>query len=127
LSPGGRDPERSNGQERVLACFEQFQKTLERAWRRELAQWMSASGGFIQYGDHPPAVDVLPERAVEWLLNCRHAAALEWIFVGRWLFLDKQDDANVLGDRAKLAAMVADTFRALFPLWLGAHAGPATA
>jgi len=33
-------------------------------------------------------LDLLPEQAVEWLLTCRNLAALEWIFVGRWLFLD---------------------------------------
>jgi tetratricopeptide (TPR) repeat protein len=127
LSAAGRDPDRVYGQERVLAFFEQFQKTLEHAWKRELARWMGGSGGFIQYGDRPPAVDVLPERAVIWLLNCRNGAALEWIFVGRWLFLDKPDDAKMLGDRAKLASLVDDTFRTLFPLWLGAYAGPSTA
>jgi hypothetical protein len=64
---------------------------------------------------------------MEWLVNCRNAAALEWIFVGRWLFLDKSDDAKVLGDRAKLATLVDDTFRTLFPLWLACYAGPTPA
>jgi len=127
LSTVGRDSDRASGQERVRAFFEQFQATLEKAWKRELARWMAASGGFIQYGDHPPSVDVLPERAVEWLVNCRNAAALEWIFVGRWLFLDKSDDAKVLADRAKLATLVDDTFRTLFPLWLACYAGPTPA
>jgi tetratricopeptide (TPR) repeat protein len=111
------------GQERALAYFERFQQTLEKSWERELARWMAAHGGFIQYGDRPPAVDLLPDAAVEWLLNCRHAAALEWIFVGRWLFLDKLDDARILGDRAKLAKAVDDTFRALYPLWLTTYRG----
>lgn len=127
FSAAGRDADRTGGQERALAFFEQFQKTLERAWKRELARWMGASSGFIQYGDHGPAIDILPERAVEWLVNCRNAAALEWIFVGRWLFLDKPDDAKLLADRAKLASLVDDTFRTLFPLWLGAYVGPTPA
>ncbi len=127
LSTVGRDSDRASGQERVRAFFEQFQATLEKAWKRELARWMAANGGFMQYGDHPPSVDVLPERAVEWLVNCRNAAALEWIFVGRWLFLDKSDDAKVLADRAKLATLVDDTFRTLFPLWLACYAGPTPA
>jgi len=123
LSQTGRDPDRVTGQERILAFFDRFQQTLEKSWKRELAQWMGANGGFIQYADHPPAVDLLPERAVEWLLNCRNAAALEWIFVGRWLFLDNPEDAKILGDRAKLAKVVDDSFRTLFPLWLGTYAG----
>jgi tetratricopeptide (TPR) repeat protein len=127
LSAAGRDADRANGQERVLAFFEQFQRTLERSWRRELARWMAANGGFIQYGDREPAIDLLPERAVEWILSCHNPAALGWIFVGRWLFLDAVDDAKVLGDRAKLASLVDDVFRTLFPIWLRTYAGsPAT-
>jgi tetratricopeptide (TPR) repeat protein len=124
FSTAGRDPDRLAGQERILAFFEQFQRALDKSWKQALAEWMAASAGFIQYADHPPAVDLLPERAVEWLLNCRNAAALEWIFVGRWLFLDKPDDAKILGDRAKLAKVVDDTCRTLYPLWLDTYAGP---
>jgi hypothetical protein len=118
-----REPSQLAEQERVLIFFERFQQTLERSWKRELVRWMAASAGFIQYGDRPPALDLLPERAVEWLLNCRNAAALEWVFVGRWLFLDNPDDARILGDRAKLAKVADDTFRTLYPLWLGAYRG----
>ena len=82
---------------------------------------MGSNGGFIQYGDKPPATDLLPERAVEWIVNCRNAPALEWIFLGRWLFLDRADDAKILADRATLARVVDDTFRALLPLWLATY------
>jgi tetratricopeptide (TPR) repeat protein len=123
LSAASRDPDRMAGQERVLASFERFQRTLEKSWRRELARWMGASGGFIQYAGHAPAVDLLPEPSVDWLLNCRNAAALEWIFVGRWLFLDHPDDAKILAHRAQLAKAIDETFRALLPLWLGAYTG----
>jgi tetratricopeptide (TPR) repeat protein len=121
-SQAGQDSDRVVGQERALAYFDRFQHALEKSWKRELAKWMGANGGFIQYADHVPAVDLLPERAVDWLLNCRNAAALEWVFVGRWLFLDKADDARILGDRAKLATLVGDTFRTLYPLWLSTYA-----
>jgi tetratricopeptide (TPR) repeat protein len=124
FSTAGRDHDRMAGQERILHFFERFQRALDKSWKQELARWMAASAGFIQYADHPPAVDLLPERAVEWLLTCRNAAALEWIFVGRWLFLDDPDDAKILGDRAKLARVVDDTFRTLYPLWLVTYAGP---
>jgi hypothetical protein len=113
----------SAGQERALAFFERFQQTLERSWKRELARWLAASGGFIQYGRHPPAVDFLPERAIDWLLNCRNASELGWVFLGRWLFLDRSADAKILGERAKLAAFVEDTFRALLPIWVTTYAG----
>ena len=118
FSQAGRDPDRVAGQERGLAFFERFQQTLEKSWARELGRWMGANAGFIQYGDRPPAIDLLPERAVEWLVNCRNAAALEWIFVGRWLFLENSADARILADRAKLATTIDDTFRTLYPIWL---------
>ena len=121
-SQKSRDPESAAGRERSLAYFERFQQTLEKAWKGELAKWMASSGGFIQYGNHPPAVDLLPDAAVAWLLNCRSAAALEWIFVGRWLFLDQPDHARILGDRGKLATVIDETFRTLYPLWLSTYA-----
>jgi tetratricopeptide (TPR) repeat protein len=127
VSAAGRDPDRAAGQEQALAFFERFQQALGVSWKRELARWMGSTGGFIQYADRPPAIDLLPEQAVEWLLTCHNAAALEWIFVGRWLFLDDANDARTLGDRAKLAAAADDTFRALFPLWLAAYAPSAEA
>ena len=124
-STGGRDSDRDSGADRVVRYFERFQRALDRSWRRELAQWMSSSGGFLQYGGNAPATAMLPERAVEWLLQCRQPAVVEWIFVGRWLFLDRPDDARTLADRARLARFVDDTFRTLFPLWLSTYSDEA--
>lgn len=116
-------PERAAGQEHVLACFERFQRALDRSWKRELAKWMSSSGGFLQYGAAPPLVDLAPERAIEKLLACRNPVNVEWIFIGRWLFLDRPADASIVADRARLARVVDDTFRTLYPLWLAAYSG----
>jgi tetratricopeptide (TPR) repeat protein len=120
-SAAGRDPDRAAAQERVVRYFERFQRVLAKSWKNELARWMSVNAGFIQYGEKPAALDLLPERAVERLLTCQNAAAVEWIFVGRWLFLDKADDAAILRDRAKLAQTIDDTFRALLPIWLSVY------
>ena len=68
-------------------------------------------------GARPPA----GPRPSSGCVNCRNAAALEWIFVGRWLFLDKPADAKILADRAKLATTVDDTFRTLYPIWLATY------
>jgi tetratricopeptide (TPR) repeat protein len=123
LSRVDRSPDRTAGQERVLAFFERFQQIVERSWRRELARWMAANGGFIQYGGRPPATDLLPDRAIEWLVNCHNLPELEWVFIGRWLFLDKPADAKILSERAKLATVVEDTFRSFHPIWLTTYAG----
>ena len=116
LVSGGRD-DQIDGHERMVRYFESFQQQLASAWRRQLADWMSKSGGFIQYGQRGPAVDLLPPQAVEWLISCRNPSAQEWIFVGRWMSLSKPDDAAILGDMRQLVATVEDTFAALFPLW----------
>jgi len=116
LVSGGRD-DQIDGHERMVRYFESFQQQLASAWRRQLADWMSKSGGFIQYGQRGPAVDQLPPQAVEWLISCRNPSAQEWIFVGCWLSLSKPADAAILGDMRQLVATVEDTFAALFPLW----------
>jgi hypothetical protein len=116
LGAGGRD-DQIDGQENMVRYFESFQQQLGSAWKRHLADWLSTSGGFIQYGQRGPAVDLLPPQAVEWLINCRNPAAQEWIFVGRWLSLSKAEDAAILTDMRQVVAAVEDTFAALFPLW----------
>jgi hypothetical protein len=79
---------------------------------------MGKYGGFVQFGERGPATDMLPKDAVEWITNCRNPAGIGWVFVGRWLFADRPDDAETLGEMRKLVAAAEDTFAALFPLWL---------
>ena len=122
IFPAKRDiPPRSPGREGLLHAFERFQLTLETSWKRALTEWLSQNRGFLQYGDRPPAMDLLPDQAVQWLLDCKHPAAVEWVFLGRWLFHDRPDDAVILADRARLARVIDDSFRSLYPLWLGAY------
>ncbi|HMF98818.1 MAG TPA: tetratricopeptide repeat protein [Vicinamibacterales bacterium] len=120
---GGGDPDRARGQEQVLHYLERFQRTIAKSWRGELARWLAGNAGFLQIGADPPSQTLQPQQAVDWLINCRNAAALEWVFVGRWLFLDRPDAAAIMRDRATLASSVDDTFRALFPLWVSAYGG----
>ena len=117
LSDGGRDTERDEGQEQIVAFFEAFQRQIAGAWRGHLIDWMEKSGGFIQYGERAPAMELLPKQAVEWLINCRNPVGQGWVFVGRWLSLENPDDAHLLASMPKLVATVEDTFAALFPLW----------
>ena len=118
MSSAGSDPDREAGQANTLAWFEKFQDELRSTWRGHLVEWMGKYGGFIQFGDRGPATDMLPKQAVEWITNCRNPAGIGWVFVGRWLFPDKSDDAATLGEMRKLVATVEDTYAALFPLWL---------
>lgn len=118
LSQAGRDPDRIGGQEQALRYFERFQHSIAKSWRSELARWMTANGGFLQYGHRGPALEMLPEHAVDWVLSCQNPAAVEWIFLGRWVFLAKADEAKILGDRSRLVTLVDETFRALLPIWL---------
>jgi len=124
LSEAGKDPDRGAAQDQAMRYFERFQQAITRSWRGELARWMSANAGFLQYGHHPPSLEMLPDRALDWVLSCRNPAAVEWIFLGRWLFFEKPDEAKILSDRSKLATLVDETFRALLPLWLTTYTEP---
>jgi hypothetical protein len=84
---------------------------------------MGKTGGFIQFGDRPPSTDLLPDQAVDWLINARNPVQTGWLFVGHWLFLERPDDARTLEEMPKLVADVEDTFAALFPLWAAVYTG----
>jgi hypothetical protein len=121
LSQDGRSLDRDGGQEQAAGFFELFQKELQARWRGHLVDWMGTSGGYIQFGSRGPAIDMLPRDAVEWLIGCRNPVGLGWVFVGRWLFLDRPQDAAILADMRKLVATAEDSFAALYPLWLATY------
>ena len=123
LTSAGADPEREAGQERVAAYYENLQRLVSSEWKQLLTDWLSATGGFIQYADRPPAVDMLPGDAVEWLINNRHAIEQGWLFVGRWLFSDRPADAEAMEDPSKLVKWIDQTFTDLLPLWSSVYRG----
>jgi tetratricopeptide (TPR) repeat protein len=113
LTPEGSDSD----QERALAHFAQFQQLISGAWRGFLTQWMSMNAGFIQYGETPASTDLLPNDALAWLINCQHPATVGWIFFGRWLFLDRSQDAEILTDGRRLVSWIDSSFSDLLPVW----------
>lgn len=123
LSPAGADPDREAGQERIAAFHENFQRLIASEWRQLLTDWMAANRGFIQYADRQPAVDMLPRDAVEWLVNNRNAIDQGWVFVGRWLFSDRPDEAETMENPAQLVKWIDQTFTDLLPLWMSVYRG----
>jgi hypothetical protein len=117
MAQAGASPDKEAGQERVLEFFESFQQLVSNAWKRMLVDWMTANGGFIQLGDKPPAVDLMPADAVDALLAVRNPTETGFVFVGRWLFMDRAEDAEILADPARLVSWVEQTFTDLLPLW----------
>jgi tetratricopeptide (TPR) repeat protein len=117
LTAAGADPEREAGQERVAAFFENFQRLVSSEWRQLLVEWLSTHHGFIQYADRAPATDMLPDDAVDWLINNRHAMEQGWLFVGGWLFSDHGDDAETMEDPSKLVKWIDQALTDLLPLW----------
>jgi len=117
LTAAGRDPNREERQAEVIAHFERFQGLVARTWRTPLTDWMLQNSGYIQYGDRDPALDKAPGEAVEWLATTKNYAQLGWIFVGRWLFLDRDADRRILESSGALTRTTADVFRSLMPLW----------
>jgi hypothetical protein len=125
LSQTGSDPNREAGQERVLEYFENFQRLVSTAWKTLLADWMAANGGFVQLGNKPPAVDLLPADGVSALVNVRQPAEVGWVFCGRWLFFDRAEDAAILADQAQLVKWTEQAFTDLLPLWTSVYRDPA--
>ncbi len=121
LASGGASPDKEAGQERVLEYFETFQQLVGSAWKTLLADWMTANGGFIQLADKPPATDVLPADAVATLTSLRNPTEVGWVFCGRWLFVDRADHAEILGDHGELVKWVEQTFVDLLPLWTSVY------
>lgn len=122
LAPGEGDREQEAGQERILAQFERFQLLLSSEWRQLLTDWMGANGGFIQYGDQPPSTDLLPRDAVSWLVDAT-AREHQWIFCGRWFFLDRSADAGMMENATRLTRAIEQAFIALLPLWMSVYRG----
>lgn len=117
LDEDGTDDKAAAGRERVFAYFEAFQQQVSSAWRLHLTEWLRTSGGFIQYGDNPPAADLLPGDAVSWLIRRQNPAELRWVFCGRWLFADRGEDIGILTDAPRLLRWIEQTFTDLLPLW----------
>ncbi len=122
LAPGEADREQEAGQERILAQFERFQLLLSSEWRQLLTDWMGANGGFIQHGDQPPSTDLLPRDAVSWLVDARPREH-QWIFCGRWFFLDRSADAGMMENATRLTRAIEQAFIDLLPLWMSVYRG----
>ena len=119
----GADPNREDGQQRVLAYFERFQQLVSSTWRQLLTDWMRTNAGFIQYGGEGPATGLLPADAVAWLVSASSPAEVGWVFCGRWLFADRPDDMRTLADPAGLPRWIEGTFNDLLPLWMSVYRG----
>jgi len=117
LAAGGDDDRSDAGRERVAGYFAAFQQLVATTWRQHLTEWLRSTGGFIQLDDRPPATDVLPNDAVAALIDAQTPGAHRRVFCGRWLFLDRGEDAGILGDAPRLLRWIEQTFTDLLPLW----------
>ena len=114
-------PDKDSGQERAMAYFERFQQLVAGEWKQLLTAWMLNNGGFIQYGDKPPLVDMMPQDAISSLVNAKNTPDLGWVFVGRSLSPDRAADAEILSDQSELVKWVEQTFDDLLPLWMSVY------
>jgi hypothetical protein len=117
LAVGGDDDKSDVGRERIFEYYAAFQQLLSTTWRQHLAEWLRTNGGFIQLGDQPPATDIPPTDAVTTLIDDSTPAGHGWISCGRWLFMDRGEDAGILGDAPRLLRWFEQTFTDLLPLW----------
>jgi tetratricopeptide (TPR) repeat protein len=115
------DPEGDVGLERLLAQYARFQRLVAADYRDLLTRWMEANRGFIQLGSDPPATDLLPRQAVQWIVDTDTAPDRGWVFCGRWLFADRVDDEEILADGGRLIRWIDQTFTDLLPLWTAVY------
>lgn len=113
LAPEGTEAD----QERALMLFAQFQQLISGPWRGFLSQWMATSAGFIQHDTTPVSTELLPNDALSWLINCQQPSEVGWVFFGRWLFLDRSQDQEILADGRRLLAWIDSSYTELLPLW----------
>ena len=116
LAAEGSNDRADAGRERVFEYFEAFQQLVSATWKQHLTDWLRTSGGFVQYGDRPPAMDLLPNDAVAGLVRA-NPGELGWAFVGRWLFADRGEDVGILTEAPRLVRWIEQTFVDLLPLW----------
>ena len=114
-------PDREAGQERAAEYFEKFQQLVASSWKQLLTDWMTANGGFVQFGEKPPAFDLLPKDSVAALIGARNPQEVGWVFCGRWLFLDRAEHAEILGSQPHLVKWTEETFTDLLPLWMSVY------
>ena len=117
LAPGGDDEKSDAGRERAFEYFAAFQQLLATAWRQHLTDWLRTNGGFIQVGQQPPSTELLPGDAVSTLIKMASGAEQGWVACGRWLFMDRGEDAGILTDAPRLLRWIEQTFSDLLPLW----------
>jgi Tetratricopeptide repeat len=123
FTPEPEDTEGELGRERVVAHYAQFQRLVATEWRDLLTRWMEENRGFIQYGSDPPATDLLPRQAVQWIVDTDTAPDFGWVFCGRWLFADRAGDEETLADGGRLVRWIDQTFTDLLPLWTAVYRG----
>lgn len=123
LAEEGSDDRAEAGRERLFEYFEVFRQQLSSTWRQHLTDWMRTNGGFVQVGDHPPALDMLPYDAVEMLIRSEAPGGLGRVAVARWLFPDRGEDIAILAEGPRLVRWLEGTFTALLPLWSTVYRG----
>ena len=123
FTPDPADPEGELGLERLHAQYARFQRLVAADYRDLLTRWMEANRGFIQHGSDPPATDLLPRQAVQWIVDTDTAPDRGWVFCGRWLFADRVDDEETLADGGRLIRWIDQTFTDLLPIWSAVYRG----
>ena len=117
LAPDVSDRGREVDREQLAASFERFQRMTSSSWRQLLTAWMGTNAGFLQYSDRPPETTLMPADALAWIDGCQNPGEVGWIFLGRWLFADRAEDAETARDMRRLTAWVEQAFADLLPLW----------
>jgi tetratricopeptide (TPR) repeat protein len=118
LTDRGNDPDPATGLSAARDHFRRFQAILRSARRSLFLGWMIKENGLIQQDDGAgPRLDLAEaSRALEAILHAEPTRT-EWVFFGKWLSPDREQDAIVLADPVSLVRTIDRAFLGLLPLW----------
>jgi len=118
LSERGNDPDPAAGLRAARDHFRHFQAILGSPKRSLFLGWMIKENGLIQHDDGAgPRLDLADaSRALEVVLHA-DPTRTEWVFFGKWLSPDREQDVAVLADPVSLVRTIDRAFIGLLPLW----------
>ncbi|RPJ70538.1 MAG: tetratricopeptide repeat protein [Acidobacteria bacterium] len=118
LTERGNDPDPAEGLRAARDHFRRFQALLGSPKRSLFTGWMIKENGLIQHDDGAgPRLDLAdPSRSLDVILHAEPTRT-EWVFFGKWLSPDREQDAVVLADPVSLVRTIDRAFIGLLPLW----------
>lgn len=98
-------------------AFRRFQQVLQSPRRSLFLGWMIKEGGRIEFNKPGPRRDIAEASEAADILAQANPNAAQWVFLGKWLSPEDDEEAALLADPVSLVRTIDRTFAGLLPLW----------